>query len=192
MACNKKVTGDLINDCTVNPVLGLKGGVILNYDDIDFTALTKTGSIITNLSLIPGSGLVGFKVSWLKRMGSNNNALVASPTEREGFTHSFACQLAGYSAINADRLNELKNGKYVIVAESNFRGVNNEDTYKVFGIDTGLYLTEAVHSSNENGGAITYILSTQEGNLEEHLYNTLLETDYATTKASYDTLFLEA
>lgn len=186
-ACSKKITGDLINDCSVNPVLGLQDAVIVNYDDIDFAALAKTDSKITNLSLL--SGTSGFAVKWLKRMGSNNNNLVASPTEREGFTHSFACQLAGYSADNAERITELKNGKYVIIARSNYAGVDNAEKFKVFGIEAGLYLTEAVHNSNENGGAITYILSTQEGDLEPYLFNTLFETDYDTTKADYDSLF---
>lgn len=187
MPCNKKVTAALINDCSVNPVLGLISGVIINYDDLDFTALASTDSVVSDLAT--KSGTAGFPVSWLKRMGSNNNALVASPTEREGFTHSFACQLAGFSAANAERINELKNGRFVLVAESNFGGVANADKYKLFGLTSGLYLTEAVHSANENGGAITYILSTLEGNLEEYLYHTVLETDYATTKASYDALF---
>lgn len=187
--CTKKITAALINDCSVDPVLGLKGGVIINYDDIDFTATTITDSTITALTL--KSGTSGFPVKWLKRMGSNNNALVASPTEREGFTHSFACQLAGFSAANAERINELKNGRFVIVAESNFLGTDSLDAFKVFGITSGLYLTETVHNSNENSGAITYVLSTQEGNKEKYLYNTLLQTDYASTKADFDTDFAQ-
>lgn len=187
MACNKKVTAALINDCTVDPVLGLSSGVIINYEDIDFALLTQTGSTVTDLAT--KSGTAGFAVSWLKRMGSNNNSLQASATEREGFTHSFACQLAGFSADNAERIEELKNGRFVIVAESNFGGVADADKFKVFGLTAGLYLTEAIHSSNENGGAISYILSTLDGDREKYLYNTVLETDYATTKASYDALF---
>lgn len=187
MPCNKKVTAELVNDCAVDPVLGLSRGVIINYDDLDFTTLTQTASTITDLAT--KSGTQGFAVSWLKRMGSNNNSLQASPTDREGFTHSFACQLAGFSADNAERIDELKGGKFIIVAESNFGGVADADKFKVFGITAGLYLTEAIHSSNENGGAITYVLSTLEGDKEKYLYNTVLETDYATTKASFDALF---
>lgn len=187
MACNPLITQNLVGDCSVNPVLGLKSGVIINYDDIDWSATTKTGSIVTDLILLTGK--TGYEVSWVKRLGSNNNSFVASTDSREGFTHSFACQLAGFSADNADRISELKGGKFLLVAESNFRGENNEDTYKVFGYTAGLYLTEAIASSNENGGAITYILSTLEGDLEENIYDTYLKTDYETAKERYDSLF---
>lgn len=188
MECIQKITDDLINDCTVNPILGLKSGAIINYDDIDWAATTVEGATITELVL--KSGATGFKISWLKRLGSNNNNFVASTDAREGFTHSFACQLAGYSAQNAERINELKNGKYLIVAESNFRGVDNKDAFKVFGLTAGLYLTEAVHSSNENSGAITYIVSTMEGDLEEYLFQVYATTGgYDVDKASFDSLF---
>lgn len=187
MSCNKLLTDNLINDCSVDPILGLTRGVAINYSDIDWSATTVDGATITNLSLL--SGKKGYEITWLKRMGSNNNNLVASPTEREGFTHAFACQLAGYSAENAERINELKNGKFLIVAESNFGGVDNADKFKVFGFTSGLYLTEAVHNSNENSGAITYILSTMDGDLEKYIYQVLLETDYETTKADFEALF---
>ncbi|SDT47273.1 hypothetical protein SAMN05192545_3927 [Maribacter dokdonensis] len=187
MSCSKKITGDLINDCTVDPVLGLSRGVIISRDDLDLTALTEEGAKVTAFSLLTGA--TGFAVSWLKRLGSNTNALSYSATERDGFTHSFACQLAGFSAENAERLNELKNGNYVLVVESNFKGEDNVDAFKVFGLKTGMTLTEATHGSNENSGAITYVLSTEEGNFEKYIFQTLVLGDYAATKAQFDTLF---
>lgn len=183
-----KVTEDLVNDCSVNPILGLRSGVYINWDDIDFSATTFTKSVITALTL--KSGASGVAVSWLKRMGNANNAFVASPTEREGFTHAFAAQLGAASSSNVENLNDFvcSNGG-IIVAKSNFIGENGEDEYKVFGITTGLHLTETIYASNENQGAITYILSTQEGDKEKWLFNTLLETDNAVTAARYDALF---
>ncbi|AGO47815.1 hypothetical protein Phi46:1_gp04 [Cellulophaga phage phi46:1] len=188
--CNKKLTAALINDCTVSPVMGLKSGVIINEDDIDRSELVVDGATVTGFKL--KAGAAGFPVSWLKRMGSNSNSLSYSATERDGFIHSFACQLAGFSAENAERINELKNGTYVLIAESNFKGVDNVDAYKIFGLTAGMTLTETTHSSNEASGAIPYVLSTEEGNFEEYLYQTISLTDYETTQARFAALFAEA
>lgn len=186
-----KVAADLINDCSVDPILGLMSGVYINWDDIDFSATTKTKSTVSALTL--KAGTTGYKVTWLKRMGSANNNLVASPTEREGFTHAFAAQLGEASAANVDTLNDIicSNGG-IIVAESNFKGTDQAEAFKIFGLTTGLHLTETIYGSNENQGAITYILSTLEGDKEKYLFNTLLETDYTTTKARFTALFAEA
>lgn len=189
MICKTNITDDLINDCSVQPVMGLKSGVIINYDDVDWAATTLEGSKVTDLVL--KSDKTGYKISWLKRLGSNNNNFVASADAREGFTHSFACQLGEYSADNAERMTELASGKFLIVAESNFKGADNKDAFKVFGVTAGLYLSEGVHSSNENSGALTYVVSTQEGDLEKYIYNTLSSTTggYDADKASFDSLF---
>ncbi|AGO47816.1 hypothetical protein Phi46:1_gp05 [Cellulophaga phage phi46:1] len=186
--CNKKLIGALINDCTVQPVMGLRSGVIVNRDDIRLDAVTTDGATVTGLSL--RSGATGYPVKWLKRMGSNNNSLSYSATERDGFIHSFSCQLAGFSAENAERINELKNGNFVLIAESNFKGVDNKDAFKIFGLTAGMTLTEATHGSNEASGAITYTLSTEEGNFEEYLFQTLYLNDYESTAILYGNMFV--
>jgi len=186
----KKISAALKNDCTVKPVVGVKSGVIINYEDVDWAALTETDSTLTTLPL--KSGTQGYPVTWLKRMSGSTKTFVASATEREGFTHSWAAQIAEYSAASAEVLSELQGGRFLLVVESNFIGAAGVDSYKVFGRTAGLYLTEALHADNENGGAITYVLSTLEGDLESYIYNTYLENDLATSKANYDTQFAVA
>lgn len=190
MSCSTKITADLINDCSVDPVLGLTSGVIVNVDDIDTSALVVDGATVTGFAL--KSGTTGYNVTWLKRMGYNSNSYNYNATERDGFTHTFACQLAGFSAENAERINELRNGSFVLIAKSKFTGVDNADAFKVFGLTAGLSLSEATHNSNENSGAITYVLSTEDGNYEKYLFQVLSLTDYDTTAAAYETLFAAA
>lgn len=187
MACNKKITANLLFDCADAPQKGLEGGkaVILNYDDVDFTALTQTGATVTNLA----TSAPGFEVQWYKELASVASAFSPNAEDVDGFSHQFLARIATSSAEGAERAEELKNGRYVVVVETKYKGVNQEDAFKIYGLDAGLELAELSGNSNENSGSLLFTLGTLEGTVERYPYNILLEVDYATTKASFDSLF---
>ena len=187
--CTKKVTANILYACTDAPRKGVDGGkgVLINYDDIDFAASTVSGSKITDLVL--KSGTAGFEVQWYKDLASANSSFAPNAEDVDGFLHNFLTRLSNSSAANADRANELKNGRFVMVYMTRYKGANNLEAFKVAGWDSGLRLSEMVNNTLENSGATLFTLATEEGDVERYPYNVFLETDYATSKASFDSLF---
>jgi hypothetical protein len=189
MACNKKVTEDLLFDCADAPKKGIDGGkgVLINWEDIDRTASTVSGAKITDLVLKAGAS--GISVQWYKDLASANSAFVPSTEDVDGFTHNFLTRLANSSAASAERANELKGGRFVMAYETRYKGAGNVEAFKVAGWESGLKLSEMTNNTLENSGATLFTLATEEGDVEQYPYNVFLETDYATSKVTYDALF---
>ncbi|KQC33408.1 hypothetical protein AAU57_08835 [Nonlabens sp. YIK11] len=189
MNCNNKITADILQDCADLPKKGLAGSkaVIVNYYDIDQTATTVSGSTVTNLELV--SGASGLQLEWFKDLASTNSTFAANTEDIDGFTHSFLSRISNTSAESAERANELKNSRVVMVVETKYKGADNADAYKIYGFENGLVLSEMTTNSNENSSSILFTLASGEGEVEQYPYLVLNEGDYATNKASYDSLF---
>lgn len=187
--CTHKISADLLFDCSDKPLKGLAGSraVLLNVSELDWSSITQTGATVTALGL--ETGATGYKVEWYKELASTASEFVANTEGMDGFTHSFLCRLATTTAANAEAAADMKDGKFVMVVETNYKGVDNEEAFKVYGLKAGLTLTEMSGNSNENDGSLLYTLSTAEGSYEEYPYQIFLEEDYATSKAAFDSLF---
>jgi hypothetical protein len=187
MACNKKITADILFDCADAPLKGLDGGkaVILNYDDVDFVSSVQAGATITDLVALA----VGFDVSWYKELASTAVTFAANAEDVDGFSHSFAARLSVSNALNAERANELKNGRFIVVVKTAYKGAANAEAFKIYGWDSGLELTQLDGNSNENGGSLLFTLGTREGTVEKYPYNILIETNFATTETAFDAKF---
>jgi len=59
----------------------------------------------------------------------------------------------------------------------------------VLGIENGMTLSEMTQNTAENSGSLPFTLATQEGDYEPYPYSIFLETDYATSKATFDASF---
>lgn len=189
MACESKITEGLLFDCENMPKGGLEGSraVIVNYRDIDRTSTTSTGAVVSALTLKEGAA--GYPVEWYKKLGSTATEFESSDDNIDGFKHSFLSRIANTSAGSAERAFELKSGLFVMIVETKFKGADNEDAFKVYGFDNGMELAEMTGSSDENSGSLLYTLSTEDGEVERYPYNILLEADYDTTAASFESLF---
>lgn len=189
MPCTLKLTTDILYDCADKPKKGIDGGkaVIINFDDVDRSGSTVTGAKITALTL--KSGTSGIALEWYKELASANASFAPNTEDVDGFLHNFLARMGTTSNEHAERANELKNGRFIVVYESRYKGVDSEDAFKVRGWENGLKLSELTENTLENSGSLLFTLATEEGDTEPYPYNTLLETDYATTKASFDSLF---
>ena len=191
MGCNDQLTDNILRNCSYPPKRGLDGGkaVLINFDDIDWSATVKSNSVISDLVLFAGK--TGFKIESYKDLMSSNSAYAPSTEDIDGFLHNFVGRLSVNDKDNAERATELKNGRFVVVYESRYKGENNESAFKVLGAENGLRLSEMIQNTAENSGSITFILSTLENDYEQYVYNTFFETDYATSKATYESLFAQ-
>ena len=189
MTCAKKVTADILFNCADAPKKGVDGGkaVLINWDDIDKAGSTEAGATITDLVL--KSGLTGFSFEWYKQLASGNSAFAPNTEDVDGFLQNFLGRLATTTAEHAERANELKNGRFVVVYESKYKGALSAEAFKVRGWENGLTLSEMTENTLENSGSILFTLATEEGDVEKYPYSIFLETDYATSKATFDALF---
>jgi len=191
--CIDELQDDIVFSCDESPVAGIAGSraVIINYDDIDRSATTSNRSLVTNLQL--KAGKTGRLLKWYKKLGNDNNTYAPNAENIDGFIHSFLCRLPNSSAENANRAHELKNGNFVIVYESKFKGVDGKDAFKVLGFQNGMTLSEFLINSKENAGSAPFTISTEEDTPEQYPYNVFLEgDDYAVTLATFESLFVEA
>lgn len=190
MSCINKLTGNIAYDCSIanRAKSGLETkAVLINVADLDKTAITESGATVTNLSLVSGS--TGYSISWIKQLGSTASEVSLNDSGVDTFSHSFACRVFGQSAEDAERVKELLESEFVVVVESKFKGTDNADAYKIFGLENGLKMAEGSFTSLENDGSFIFTLKSQEGFGESYPYKIYLETDYATTKAKFDALF---
>lgn len=187
--CADELTADMIFDCADKPKRNLDGGkaVVINWDDIDRAGSTVAGATISDLVL--AAGKTGFSAEWFKDLASVNSAFAPNTEDVDGFLHNFLCRIAVPSADNAERARELSQGRFIVVVETKYKGASDAEAFKVLGWDQGLKLSEMTYNTLENSGSIPYTVATEEGDTESYPYNIFLETDYATSKATFDALF---
>lgn len=189
MACNTKLLNDILFSCADAPKKGIDGGkaVLINWDDIDKTASTMAGSKITDLVLKAGTS--GIALEWYKDLASSNSSFAPSTEDIDGFLHAFLGRMATTTAEHAETANILKNGRFIVVYESKYKGVANAEAFKVRGWGCGLKLSDMAENTLENSGSILFTLATEEGDVEQYPYNVFYETSYVVSKATFDALF---
>lgn len=189
MSCLNKLTHNISYDCTV--ANRAKGGletkaVILNRSDIDVTTLTQSGATITNLTLL--SGTTGYEIGWVKELGSSTSE--ASINDGlDTFTQGFACRVFGTGAADAERVKELLEGTFVMVVETRYKGTNNLDAFKVYGLENGLKMSEGSYTSLENDGSFLFTLSSVENFGESYPWLIYKGGTYTQNKTKFDNLF---
>jgi hypothetical protein len=193
--CTQKLTADLLIDCDNLPVGGLEVNAwIFNKTDIDRSAVTFDASnkiSMTNFQLL--SAKVGFKLEGIKQSNAKNYALVPKENLPDKWLHQFNGVIFNPTVNNKLQLNSLsEGGRYVVVVEQLWKGATDASAFEVLGYNVGLKLTESVNNSVENDNGITLVLASEANYEETNVPYTLLDIDYATTKAAYDNGFVQA
>lgn len=193
--CGGLLDGDILFDCDNQPIGGIEVNVVLiNREHLDRSAITYDGAnkiLMTNLQLL--SGNVGLALNGVKQINGLSAELVKKETSIDAFKHIFSGMVLNFSAANKLQLQQLSEGASIVaVVELKWKGAGNTEAFQVAGIDAGLELNVLTWNTNENDGAVTFELSSVDGYEEPKIISTLLETDYATTKAAFDAKFIQA
>ena len=188
--CINKLTANIAYDCTT--ANRAKGGletkaVLINVADLDLTAITQSGATVTNLAL--KSGATGYEIGWIKQL-ANTASEFSVNDGLDTFNHSFAARVFGQGADDAEIIKQLAEGELVVCVETKFKGTGNVDSYKLFGLENGLRMSEGSFTSLENDGSFLFTLSSVENFGESYPYKLYLEGTYAASKAKFDALFL--
>lgn len=190
--CEDKLSADIVKDCDNKPIGGLEvSAVLINFDDIDKTASTKSGTndlIITNLAT--KSATSGFLLEGIKQTNGASFELVKKEDTYDAFKHLFSGVVLTPSAAAKKSVAEIASGgRYVIVVEKKFKGASQADAFEVLGWDSGLVISTLIWNSKESDGVIKFELSSEDGYEEPEMTRNVLETDYATTKTAFDAKF---
>jgi hypothetical protein len=187
----KKLAGNIAYDnCTpTRAKAGLETrAVIISKSDLDLTAVTSSGSVVTNITL--ASGATGYYCDWIKQQGNATAAFSSAENSADVFNQSFVARIHGQGSQDAERARELASGEYIVITQTKWKGTDNVEAYKVYGFDSGLKMSELTHSVNENDGSMLYTLSSVEnGGGEMYPFMVYNEGSYAANKARFDALF---
>lgn len=195
MACEGLLTTDILFDCDNAPKGGIEVNVLLfNKEEIDISAVTIDAGnklLMTNFQLL--SGNTGILLKGVKQVQGLSNELVKKETSIDAFKHIFSGVVLTPSVANRLQLQNLSEGASIVaIVELKWKGAGNAEAFIVGGYDSGLELNVLTWSTQENDGTIAFELSSVDGYEEPKQVMTLLETDYATTKAAFDAKFAQA
>jgi hypothetical protein len=186
MACGK-LTLDQLNDCDFPIQSGTADSCkILSISDIAtsaFNATTKAYDSFTNT--VPGSAVT---------VEGINNSIKPKYSRVSVGVHSrydHDVSMTGFDISPAAK-HDLENGidgRYVIVIENTFKGLDGQSAFEIYGFSTGLKLVDLMRdvTDTETQGAFSFRFFT-EINKEPKMPASLWSIDYATTKAIYDAL----
>ena len=195
MACEGILTEDILFDCDNPTTPGIEVNIMLiNQSDIDDTLTTVDPTdklLITNLALKAAKSAI--ILQGIKQINSASTELVKKDVSTDKWRHVFAGVALSLNKATKKALQEMSEGaKLVAVIETKSKGAANADAFHVLGRKMGLELNTATWSTAENDGTFQFELSSTEGYEEPTVPHTLLETDYATTKAAFDNKFASA
>jgi hypothetical protein len=188
--CPKKLSEDLLYDCTQQAVKGIanSNGILINHEDVDWSATTVNGATITDLVL--KAGKTGYKVEWYDELADGLTEFVPKTDDESGYKHTMTGRMQLPTAAAAERMQEMDQGRFIFVYEGKFKGLLSAEAFNVLGLNIGMKKLTSTQSANANSASILFSLATPDDDVEKYQYNKFLETDYATSKAAYDALFV--
>lgn len=170
-----------VYDCQNLPTPGNSSTLILiNKDDLNAGSITynTAGTLITNLTLAtnkPAYIFEGFKDSVKSK--ADLVQLETGPM----YKHMVDFVVYDVSPAQRQNLERMCRGSVAAIVEKRKKDSNS---FELYGADSGLSVVPGtLYSSNENGGVFKVSLASLDGQEESKLQQTILSTDYSTTKA---------
>lgn len=190
--CSTILKNSILNDCTEDFGKGFEQDAYLMLkSDIDLETTTRTGNIITTLTL--QTGKKAFKVH------SPSSDTPFTGTTSEGTKTTFgsvvdktvSLLLMANSPYNSETVDALRNGKYVLIVENVAKGVNTptkgDQAFEVFGFEQGLTYdthTKDPYNDDSNGGYVVIMKELQAKSAGVYFF----KTDYTATKAALESM----
>lgn len=197
--CDYLVQKDIEVNCTDPLVQGVEAeGVIINRQDIDFSAVTydtTKANIIKTIAL--KTGKKGYRV-----VQGGNSPFTGTKTElttgtyRNTFTNTVSLVVLDNDPdVCKDIIDGLANGSFVVILENKYKGLNKENpgegAFQVYGWAQGLMASEITnekYSEDTDGGWLVNLQEAKAPRAGMFMFT----TDYETTKTAVDTLTKDA
>lgn len=182
--CSALLAENIASDCENPRVAGYEQiGLIFNKEEIDYSALVVDASNPRIIKTIAAkTGKKPFVV-----YNNKNNPLPFNGTQtafnadNDRYDKTLQFYVEGIGGENAaDVIEPLKGGDYVVILQrKDHRG---DGSFQVFGYQAGLKASEQVQDEDTGYWLITMTCSEPSAEVA------YFDTDYATTKAAFDTL----
>lgn len=197
--CEKLLAGCIGADCD-NPVFAgmeSKAWIFNKSEIVSFTYDQTNPNIITDITMkeiTPASGsdpavmAVGYTITQLGKtpFTGTNTALVEGNAANK-FTETFNFVVPDNSPAASMLLDNIANGKFVVVAQNQYTGSDSKGAYQVYGAKKGLVATamerDAYGEDADGGWAVTL---TSENTPNSALF--FYKTDAATTLSTLEGL----
>lgn len=183
--CSRISAGLAAAACNAVAVPGTAARVILlNYADIDRTAITETSNVVSALALIGAA--VGYSFESLPDATVGSVALAVG-TYINQFDHTIDGRVFVKSESAKAFINGLKNARVVALVENKYFNAADATPvkYELYGLDSGLEATEITgDTSFPDQTVFTFKLASSENAKEGSLPKTL----YTTSVSATDTL----
>lgn len=162
-ACDFLLSADLVAPCDGLSSAGMKNtGYIVNYDDVDWDNLTRdtqNPNIVKEFVLKTDKNAYKVYVPGKTPFTGTNKAL-ATGNYRNKFTKQVnIVVLSNGAAVCHDIIDQLANGRFVVILENDFQGATKDNTFEFYGLELGCAATEMSddkYSEDTDGGwAIT-------------------------------------
>lgn len=158
-ACDFLLQADLVAPCDGLSSAGMKNtGFIVNYDDVDWDNLTRDSqnpNIIKNFLLKSGKNAYKVYVPGKTPYTGTNKAL-ATGNYRNKFTKQVKLVvLSNGAGVCHDIIDQLANGRFVVILENDFQGATKDNTFEFYGLELGCAATEMSddkYSEDTDGG----------------------------------------
>ncbi len=184
-----KIASNILIDCN-NPLIAGTNDELIIMNKVDIASVTRNGvnpQIIEGITMV--SGATAFQYE-----GKNNSVEPSYELRKlryaEVYGHNVNFKVFTNSAAIKKELEALAKGDTVAIIKNNHEGIGGASAYEIYGIDSGLNVTEMVRNptESETQGAHNVLLATPEESSEAHMPSTLFLTNLATTKAIVDGL----
>jgi len=181
------LTKSILKSCAVPIQGGTRDRMaVINFDDLSAITYVGTTSVVDSFVI----DSLAIQID-----GKNNSIMPNYKMVKVGFEkmfdHIVGCKGFDISQEVKDDLNKGKDGRYVVITENFAKGTNGTTAFEIYGISTGLEMTELDRDPNsaDTQGAFNIVFGTDK-NKEPLMPNYLFIDDYATTKAFFDALFV--
>lgn len=194
--CSYLLSGDIAPSCKDYVVPGFEqDGLIMNRDEIDFGAIefdSARPNVISQLAMLAGKRAYRVRVLGNTPFTGTATSFVAG-TYQNTFTNTVQfLVLDNGPDVCANVIDMLANGKFVMILENTYKSLNKEtnkgdSAFQIYGYTQGLAasaIENDKYSEETNGG---WLVTMQETKASKSGFF-LFKTDYATTKAMFESL----
>ncbi len=162
--CDFALAQDIAISCDNPQVPGLKNtAYLINYDDIDWDSLVREGNVVSTLALLPGKKAYEAYVPGKTPFTGTTVALVTG-TYRNKFTKTASIAILNSGPdVAKNVIDQLANGKFVFIFENKYRGVDDKNTFEIYGLEQGLSaatLDNDKYSEDTDGGWLATLEET--------------------------------
>ena len=179
--CIPKIASDIIADCSVQGNGGneIKAWLLDLNEDWTITYDVTNPSKITGI--VNGTGVQAFTLTTTKKGINTGHDRVIEAGRADRFTHYANFSSYAMKAADVEAIDNM--GNFMIIVESRDKTDDGDGVFKAYGVKYGLFPTADTQRSNDTYGSRPLDFTNQEGDTESYSSYTVIDPDYAKTKA---------